>query len=161
MWECGCFTFARYRNCRGSAQLGSSGLYLLPLQSRWRKWHVISPLMTAGVTRSPLWTKQFSIMKKTGYLANLVPLQRDLRRWVRRLVWTPLNDLRSGSIIDLYVNATPAQPLTNTNWQAIWRPPFPSLHMYLFQQLLFSCCLLLSEAVHWCASITGTFLTRC
>lgn len=50
---------------------------ILLLQSRWLKWHVISPMMTAGVTSSLLWAKQFSIIQKTGHLPNLVPLQRD------------------------------------------------------------------------------------
>lgn len=38
-------------------------------------------MKTAEVTSSLLWTKQFSMMKKIGHLANLVPLQKQLLWW--------------------------------------------------------------------------------
>lgn len=69
------------------------------------------------------------------------------------------NGLKSGSILDVYADANPRSASDKHKLVSHLALPFPSLHMYLFQPPLFSCCLLLSDIVHWCASITGTFLT--
>lgn len=124
------------------------------------KWHVISPMEIAGVTASLLWTKQFSIMKKIGHLANLVALQKDcwlegVMPYVDPFKWLKWLHYRS------ICQCNPCSAFDKHKLASHLVDPFPSLHMYLFQQLLFSCCLLLSETVHWCASITGTFQTRC
>lgn len=150
-----------HRNCSWSAQLGSSSLYLLPLQSWWQKWRVIFPIKKTGVTSSLLWTKQFSIMKKIVHLANLVPLQRV--RWLKGVMpyVDPCKWLKKRLHYRSIRQCNPSSAFDKYKLPSHLADPFPSLHMYLFQQLLFSCCLLLSEAVHWCASITGTFLTQC
>lgn len=149
--KCSCFTFLHSRNCGWNAPHGSSSLYLLLLQTWWQKWHVIFSMKTAEVTSSLLWTKQFSIMKKIGYLTNLVPLQKrlcwwegatpcvDPSKWLKK--WRHYRSIR---------HCNPCSAFDKHKLASHLAAPFPSLHMYLFQQLpLF----MLSAPVRGCALV--------
>lgn len=63
----------------------------------------------------------------------------------------PLNGLRRRCIIDLYVNAIHAQPLTNINWQPIWMLLLPHYICIYFSSLSFHAvcsCQTLRTGVH-------------
>lgn len=110
-----------------------------------------------------LWTKQFSVIKQPACFDSLARTSTEKKRLVQVAVMShavPTSKrlkkrLHYGSICQW----GPRSAFDKHKLASHLAAPFPSLHMYLFQQLLFSCCLLLSDAVHWCASITGTFLT--
>lgn len=53
------------------------------------------------------------------------------------VIWNPLNGLRRRYIIDLYVNAIHAQPLTNINWEPISMLLLPHYICIYFSSLSF------------------------